>query len=367
MKPLEDLLAFMEGQNFTLVDDLPGSTRSEFSLFGLQLANLSLVDINSLIEQALDLQIKADQLTQRLSPGFALLLLGHRKNADISLNMGNAEGAKQVNLLLDELLTLRENLEISQKQLNQVEQLKGLTEAEKDAQRALHRQAMHEVREMAERKLNRLQAHAAPISGDVAHLPTQISITVKDSAINDVKKIKTLKQEILANELLYGAPDSSRFSLKGDIGAGSLAFVMFIVEAWNWGETAKELGRKSSWDVFDWFDNTSNFLSMVSSALSISTEILRATTLLQHFKASTSASQNLVGKVVALGSAAASGALFVSSALNGIVQGERIVKSWQKGDMSALAGASLALMGDGMQGWQSWRIASAGTRARWQF
>ncbi|MGF1708948.1 toxin VasX [Enterovibrio baiacu] len=363
MKPLEDLLAYMEGQNFTLIDDLPGNIKNEFSLFGLQLANLSLLEVDSLIEQALDLQFKADQITQRLSPGFALLLLGHRKNADISLNMGNAEGAKQVNMLLDDLLTLRGNLEITQKQLNQVEQLKGLTEAEKDAQRAHYRQALSEVREMTERKFKRLQAHASPISGAGSHLPTQISITVQDSAIDDVNKIKTLKQEILANELLYGTPDSSKFSIKGNIGAGSLAFVMFVVEAWNWGETTKKLGRKSDWDTFDWLDNASSFLSMTSSALAVSTEILRTTALLQHFKTGSDVSQSLVGKVVTLGTAAASGVLVVSSVANGMVQGERIVKSWRKGDMAAVAGASLALMGDGIQGWHSGRIAYAGTRA----
>ncbi|KXF82451.1 toxin VasX [Enterovibrio coralii] len=363
LKPLEDLRVYMEGQNFTLIDDLPGNIRNEFSLFGLQLANLSLLEVNSLIEQALDLQLKADQITQRLSPGFALLLLGHRKNADISLNMGGAEGAKQLDRLLDDLITLKENLEITQKQLNQVEQLKGLTAAEKDAQRARYRQALHDVREMTERKLKQLQAHASPIGGSGSHLPTQISITVKDNAIDDVNKIKTLKQEILANELLYGTPDSSKFSIKGNIGAGSLAFITFMVEAWNWGETAKELGRKSDWDRFDKATHASNFLSVTSSALSLSTEILRSTALIQHFKTGTDVSQNLVGKVVALGTTAASIPLLLSSAANGMVQGERIEKSWQKGDMAAVAGASFALMGNGVQGWYSGRIVYAGTRA----
>lgn len=362
--PLDALEAALQGQQFTLMDNLPDEVQQQYSLLGLQLSNLSLLELDALLQQGEGLQQQADALTRHLRPGLAALLLGHRHNAKLTLSYGDAEGARQLDRALNELTDLRQQAEAHVRRINTVERdFKSRTAAEKDGIRATLRAELHQLGETGRQRWAQLQARAEPLAKTGGrHSPTQVVIALNGQSLEQANAIRTLKQQVLHNELLYGNAEG-HWRLNGSVGAGSLAFMMMALELWNWGQTAQALGQKSQWSLAQEMDYASDLLSASAATLSLTTELLRTATLKAHFAALSEASANAVGRVVTLGTTGVAGLAFAASVADGFVQAPRLQQSWQRRDMAALSGAALALAGDGLQGWHSGKVALVGWNA----
>ncbi|MGD8171855.1 toxin VasX [Vibrio sp. TRT 21S02] len=346
---LEDFKAFLKGQHLVEINEMPEPVKAQFDQFGSKLSGLALEELNELSQAIAKSQDKANSLVYHARPGIIATLLGHKKNANVQINVGDLSGFESFDKQFAKLEAIRVNAEYIVTKRNQVESTsKGLTVAEKDALRADYNRQLKLLSEDSQQVLMKLAANSEPVSKTgQPHLPSHITIKASGAMADEINQLLTIRQKILTNELLYGVSEGKGF--KGAVGSGSVSFVVFVLNAWNWSKTEQAFSKKSKADILDRLEYFSGFTGLISSAMSLTVEIVKVRCQLTWISDSTRNTSAALGKVITLGSIGVSMLTVASTVTDIPKQMKRLSSSWRKGDLSATVAASSALIGDTIQ------------------
>ncbi len=356
---LVDFQNLLAGRHIIPMAAIPDEIRYQLSLIGSQLSGLAIDELNRLSESLKAAQTKGNALVYHARPGLVALLLGQKKNANVTLEMGVEAGNAFFNEKFTQLEQIRFDAEKILSQRNSVEAQTTGTRAQKDALRAQYNKQLRTLAEQAEATLMDLSVRSEPIAVDgQPHPPSHITIKAAGAGADELDEILALRRKVLTNELLYGK--AKGVGLNGSVGSGSMALVVFVINAWNWSATVDKFERKSRLTRIEGFEYFAGFTGFLSSATSVTVEVLKAKASYDWINRSTEVSKTILGKVVTFGTIGVSVLTFVSSASDSIKQMNRIGASWQNGDIGALVASGSALAGDGVQAWHTGKIAFYG-------
>ncbi|UPQ89090.1 toxin VasX [Vibrio sinaloensis] len=346
---LEDFKAFLKGQHLVDVNEMPEQVRAQFNQLGSKLSGIVLEELDELSQFLAKSQERANSLIYHARPGIIATLLGHKKNANIQLDVGDISGIENFDKQFTKIEEIRIKAETLITKRNQVESgSKGLTTAEKDALRADYNRQLKILGEDSQKALMLLAANSEPVAkAGRAHLPSHITVKASGATADEISQLLATRKKILTNELLYGVPEGKSF--KGAMGSGSAALVVFALNAWNWNKTQDVLSRKSTTSVGDLAEYISGYTSLLSSAMSLAVEATKVKYQISWISSATQGSSVALGKVITLGVHTISVLTVLSSSSDIPKQSRRISLSWRIGDFSSTIAASSALIGDGIQ------------------
>ncbi|RQW65019.1 toxin VasX [Vibrio viridaestus] len=353
---LVDFQNLLAGRYLIPMEAMPDEIRYQLSLIGSQLSGLALEELKELSDSLKQTQSRADSLVYRAKPGLVALLLGQKKNANVELDVGTEAGNTAFDGKFTELEKIRTDAESLLSKRNSVEKSVSGTATQKDALRAEYNKQLHLLADEAQDVLDDLSARSLPIAkSGQPHPPSHITIKAAGAAADDLDEILKLRRKVLTNELLYGKTQG--FGFKGSVTTGSVAFVVFIANAWNWHSTKEQFATKSQLSFSEGIEYFAGLTSFVSSGVSLTVEVLKTKVMYDWINSSTDIAKAVVGKVVTLGNLAVSFSSFAGSFLDSIKQMRRIQNSWMRGDVGSLVASSSSLVGDGIQAWHSGKIA----------
>jgi len=354
-----DVTTLISKHHLVDIGEIPDNIRCQFSLIGSQLSSLVMGELHQLTTQIKSTQARADSLVSHIRPGLMAVLLGHKKNANVVLDVGTELGTESFDKSFSQLEHIRLDADNMIRERNAVQTRKGLTIAEKEGLRANYNRQLRELTQQAQDMWSDLSVRSEPIAqSGQPHLPSQITIKAAGAVADDLDTLLRLQRKALTNELWYGKAKGLGF--KGSVGMGSLALVTFVANGWNWCVTLDHFEQKSKLTVIQAFEYVTGLTSLLSSTGSIVIEVVRAKGLYNWITQSAESGLILAGKVVTLGTLGVSVLISLSSFLDIFEQKDRIQKSWQKGDAGALVSAGAALSGDSIQAWHSGKIAFYG-------
>ncbi|MGD8113166.1 toxin VasX [Vibrio sp. TRT 17S01] len=346
---LEDFKAFLKGQNLVETNEMPEPVKAQFDQLGSKLSGLALEELNELSQAITKSQDRANSLIHHARPGIIATLLGHKKNANIQLDVGDTSGFESFNKQFSKLEEIRLQAEDTITKRNLVESTsKGLTTAEKDALRADYNRQLKILGEDSQQALMMLAANSEPVAkAGQPHLPSHITIKASGATADEINQLLATRQKILTNELLYGVSEGKGF--KGALGSGSVALVVFALNAWNWSNTQQVFSKKSALNFFDKVEYISGFTSFLSSAMSLAAEVTKLKFQLSWISNTAEKSGTALSKVITISPIAVSFLVSTSSIADMSKQGKRLYQSWRKGDLASAIAASAVFIGDGIQ------------------
>lgn len=354
LKGFQDML---KGHHLIEIDDVPDEVKKQLNRLGSKLSSLALDELNEISKNLHVSQARANSLIYHARPGVIATLLVHRKNANITLDIGDHAGIDYFNQYFTQLEHNRVEAENILTKRNLVEKdAKGLTKADKDALRADYNRQLKILGDDSQHALMMLAASSEPLVKEgPAHLPSQITMKASGATAKDIDDLLALRQKVLRNEFLYGVSEGKSF--KGAVSSGSTALVTFVLNAWNWSNTQKAFANKSALTLVQTAEYFSGFTGLLSASISVVLEITKIQATLSWINSSTGVSKNMLGKVMTIGSSLVYGFTFLSSLTDIVKQRERMSQSWRKGDFASFVSSSTALLGDGIQ------VAGAGSIA----
>lgn len=353
---LIDFQNLLAGRHLIPMEAIPDEIRVQLNRLGSQLSGLAIDELNGLSESLKAAQTKGNALVYHARPGLVALLLGQKKNANVTFDMGVEAGNALFNEKFTQLEQIRFDAEKILSQRNSVEAQTTGTRAQKDALRAQYNKQLKTLAEQAEATLMDLSARSEPIAVDgQPHPPSHITIKAAGAGADELDEILKLRRKVLTNELLWGKAQG--VGRNGSVGSGSMVLVVFVINAWNWSATVDKFDRKSRLTRIEGFEYFSGFTGFLSSATSVTVEVLKAKASYDWINRSTNVSKSILGKVVTLGTFGVSFLTTISSVADSRKQMNRISGSWQKADIGALVASGSALVGDGVQAWHAGKLA----------
>jgi hypothetical protein len=349
----QNLLA---GRHLIAMEAIPDEIRAQLNRLGSQLSGLAIDELNTLTDSLKAAQTKGNALVYHARPGLVALLLGQKKNANVTLEMGVEAGNALFNEKFTQLEQIRFDAEKVLSQRNSVEAQTTGTRVQKEALRAEYNKQLKTLAEQAEETLMDLSARSEPIAVDgQPHPPSHITVKAAGAGADELDEILKLRRKVLTNELLWGK--AKGVGRNGSVGSGSMALVVFAINAWNWSATVDKFDRKSKLTGVEKFEYFAGITGFLSSATSVTVEVLKAKASYDWINRSTEVSKAILGKVVTLGTFGVSLLTTISSVADSRKQMNRISGSWQKGDIGAFVASSSALAGDGVQAWHAGKLA----------
>lgn len=357
LKGFQDML---KGHHLIEIDDVPDEVKKQLNRLGSKLSSLALDELNEISKNLHVSQARANSLIYHARPGVIATLLVHRKNANITLDVGDHAGIDYFNQYFTQLEHNRVEAENILTKRNLVEKdAKGLTKADKDALRADYNRQLKILGDDSQHALMMLAASSEPLAKEgQAHLPSQITVKASGATAKDIDDLLALRQKVLRNELLYGISEGKSF--KGAVGSGSASLVVFVLNAWNWSNTQQAFSKKSALTIVEGFEYVSGFASLLSASTSVVLEITKIQTTLNWINTSTDVAKNILGKVITIGSSAIFTLTFFSSSMDILKQGNRMSHSWRKGDFASFVFSGTAFIGSGTQAVASGVVANYG-------
>lgn len=357
LREFQDLL---QGEHLIEFDDVPDEVKTQLNRFGTKLSSFALDELNELVNNLNAAQARANSLIYQARPGIIATLLVHKKNANVLVDVGDNSGIEHFNQRFSKLERIRSQAEELLTKRNNVEvESKGFTKAQKDALRADYTRQMKLLTEESQQALMALAASSEPVArARKAHLPSHITVKASGATANDINELLLLRSKVLTNELLYGVSEGK--GIKGAIGSGSVALVIFALNAWNWSNTLQAFAQKSALTRTDAWDYLASFTGFLSAGTSVAVEVLKVKARLDWIKMATETNKFAIGRVVTIGTASVFALTTVSSMADIVKQSQRIGQSWRQGDVAPLLAAFTAMSGDGLQAWHAGKVAFKG-------
>lgn len=358
---INEFQKMLAGKHLIDMSDVPDNIKQQLNVLGSQLGGLAIDELNELKESLENYENRAKNLLHHARPGIVALLLGHRSNANVSIDIGTADNT-HVDGLLSELEEIRSKMDQARSNRNKVESNTSGTQEQKDARRAAFDQELSDLNRQSIRALNDLDAAVVPVaSTNPDETPrSRIIIKADGATSNDISELLELRKRVLKNELLYGVSEGK--GLKGSYGSGSLALVMFVLNYMNWSESIDKANQKSLMSLPQQIELISNHFALLTATTSLCLEIIKTKATLDWINSTSTSSAKNVMKTVAIGNVVVSGLAFVSTVLDGYKFSRRITKSWNEGNIGGFISSSIALTGVGIQGWHTGKVAFKGGR-----
>lgn len=348
LKEFQDQMA---GVHLVLIKTIPQALQASMGRLASEIARLSIPELQNMTERMRSATAQVNAVLHHAKPGIVALLLGHAKNAGVTLDIGSQSDeayARWQEGTVDKLQKLRTRAEEAKRVYNKATKN---TPAD-SARRAWANGEWAALQRESAALREQLFTHSQPLAEPGAPKPrSHIIIKASDATLIELEEHLRLSREALSHQVI-----------RGSRGTACLGVVAIFTNWLNYSKTAADLEhkyKKTFAQGADWF---SAVTGLTSAVLALSVEVIRVGVYLRWLHTGAESLLKASGKVVTLGTTAVGVLGALSAAADGYKQASQIARHWRRGEWEPMLASTVVLAGDGMVTYSSGKIALAGGR-----
>ncbi|MDT1011598.1 hypothetical protein RMN64_09225 [Plesiomonas shigelloides] len=348
LKEFQDQMA---GVHLVLIKTIPRALQASMGRLASEIARLSIPELQNMTERMRSATAQVNAVLHHAKPGIVALLLGHAKNAGVTLDIGSQSDeayARWQEITVDKLQKLRTRAEEAKRVYNKATKN---TSAD-SARRAWANGEWAALQRESAMLREQLFTHSQPLAEPGAPKPrSHIIIKASDATLIELEEHLRLSREALSHQVI-----------RGSRGTACLGVVAIFTNWLNYSKTAADLEhkyKKTFAQGADWF---SAVTGLTSAVLALSVEVIRVGVYLRWLHTGAESLLKASGKVVTLGTTAVGVLGALSAAADGLKQASQIARHWRRGEWEPMLASTVVLAGDGMVTYASGKIALAGGR-----
>lgn len=348
LKEFQDQMA---GVHLVLIKTIPQALQASMGRLASEIARLSIPELQNMTERMRSATAQVNAVLHHAKPGIVALLLGHAKNAGVTLDIGSQSDeayARWQEGTVDKLQKLRTRAEEAKRVYNKATKN---TPAD-SARRAWANGEWAALQRESAALREQLFTHSQPLAEPGAPKPrSHIIIKASDATLIELEEHLRLSREALSHQVI-----------RGSRGTACLGVVAIFTNWLNYSKTAADLEhkyKKTFAQGADWF---SAVTGLTSAVLALSVEVIRVGVYLRWLHTGAESLLKASGKVVTLGTTAVGVLGALSAAADGLKQASQIARHWRRGEWEPMLASTVVLAGDGMVTYASGKIALAGGR-----
>lgn len=348
LKEFQDQMA---GVHLVLIKTIPQALQASMGRLASEIARLSIPELQNMTERMRSATAQVNAVLHHAKPGIVALLLGHAKNAGVTLDIGSQSDeayARWQEGTVDKLQKLRTRAEEAKRVYNKATKN---TPAD-SARRAWANGEWAALQRESAALREQLFTHSQPLAEPGAPKPrSHIIIKASDATLIELEEHLRLSREALSHQVI-----------RGSRGTACLGVVAIFTNWLNYSKTAADLEhkyKKTFAQGADWF---SAVTGLTSAVLALSVEVIRVGVYLRWLHTGAESLLKASGKVVTLGTTAVGVLGALSAAADGYKQASQIARHWRRGEWEPMLASTVVLAGDGMVTYASGKIALAGGR-----
>lgn len=348
LKEFQDQMA---GVHLVLIKTIPQALQASMGRLASEIARLSIPELQNMTERMRSATAQVNAVLHHAKLGIVALLLGHAKNAGVTLDIGSQSDeayARWQEGTVDKLQKLRTRAEEAKRVYNKATKN---TPAD-SARRAWANGEWAALQRESAALREQLFTHSQPLAEPGALKPrSHIIIKASDATLIELEEHLRLSREALSHQVI-----------RGSRGTACLGVVAIFTNWLNYSKTAADLEhkyKKTFAQGADWF---SAVTGLTSAVLALSVEVIRVGVYLRWLHTGAESLLKASGKVVTLGTTAVGVLGALSAAADGYKQASQIARHWRRGEWEPMLASTVVLAGDGMVTYASGKIALAGGR-----
>nr|MBW3793363.1 hypothetical protein [Plesiomonas shigelloides] len=348
LKEFQDQMA---GVHLVLIKTIPQVLQASMGRLASEIARLSIPELQNMTERMHSTTAQVNAVLHHAKPGIVALLLGHAKNAGVTLDIGSQSDeayARWQELTVDKLQKLRTRAEEAKRVYNKATKN---TPAD-SARRAWANGEWAALQRESAAMREQLFTHSQPLAEPGAPKPrSHIIIKASGATLIELEEHLRLSREALSHQVI-----------RGSRGTACLGVVAIFANWLNYSKTAADLEHKYETTFAQGADWLSAVTGLTSAVLALSVEVIRVGVYLRWLNTGAESLLKASGKVVTLGTTAVGVLGAISAAADGFKQASQIARHWRRGEWEPMLASTVVLAGDGMVTYASGKIALAGGR-----
>ncbi|MEJ8678891.1 hypothetical protein P0C22_10075 [Plesiomonas shigelloides] len=348
LKEFQDQMA---GVHLVLIKTIPQALQASMGRLASEIARLSIPELQNMTERMRLATAQVNAVLHHAKPGIVALLLGHAKNAGVTLDIGSQSDeayARWQEITVDKLQKLRTRAEEAKRVYNKATKN---TPAD-SARRAWANGEWAALQRESAVLREQLFTHSQPLAEPGAPKPrSHIIIKASDATLIELEEHLRLSREALSHQVI-----------RGSRGTACLGVVAIFTNWLNYSKTAADLEHKYETTFAQGADWLSAVTGLTSAVLALSVEVIRVGVYLRWLNTGAESLLKASGKVVTLGTTAVGVLGAISAAADGFKQASQIARHWRRGEWEPMLASTVVLAGDGMVTYASGKVALAGYR-----
>lgn len=348
LKEFQDQMA---GVHLVLIKTIPQALQASMGRLASEIARLSIPELQNMTERMRSATAQVNAVLHHAKPGIVALLLGHAKNAGVTLDIGSQSDeayARWQEGTVDKLQKLRTRAEEAKRVYNKATKN---TPAD-SARRAWANGEWAALQRESAALREQLFTHSQPLAEPGAPKPrSHIIIKASGATLIELEEHLRLSREALRHQVM-----------RGSRGTACLGVIAIFTNWLNYSKTAADLEHKGEKTRAQTMDYISAVTGLVSASLALSVEAIRVGIYLRWLKNGAESLLKTSGKVVTLGTTAVGVLGAISAVTDGYKQASQIARHWRRGEWEPMLASTVVLAGDGMVTYASGKIALAGGR-----
>ncbi|MFL1802030.1 toxin VasX [Plesiomonas shigelloides] len=348
LKEFQDQMA---GVHLVLIKTIPQALQASMGRLASEIARLSIPELQNMTERMRSATAQVNAVLHHAKPGIVALLLGHAKNAGVTLDIGSQSDeayARWQEGTVDKLQKLRTRAEEAKRVYNKATKN---TPAD-SARRAWANGEWAALQRESAALREQLFTHSQPLAEPGAPKPrSHIIIKASDATLIELEEHLRLSREALNHQVI-----------RGSRGTACLGVVAIFTNWLNYSKTVADLEHKDELTLAQTVDYLSAITGLVGASLALSVEVIRVGVYLRWLNTGAESLLKTSGKVVTIGTAATAWIGAFSATTDGYKQASQIARHWRRGEWEPMLASTVVLAGDGMVTYASGKIALAGGR-----